>query len=337
VNWISFPDNRFTVSGLYWFKENTPDLWRLPVRMKDKVRQPVWELACQPSGGRIRFSSDTMELKIRLKYPDAVASGNMSLIARAGCDVYVNAKYWNCIAPAEPGEMEGLCFEKAPPEMRDITIYLPLLTEAAVLEIGIDDDARIEPPRPFAIDKPLVFYGTSIVHGGAAARSGLTYPAILCRMLNLDFINLGFSGNGRCEPEMAEPLAEIHASLYVIDAGRNHQDKNDLEPLYQPFVEIIRAKRPDTPIICVTPFYVTGIDWYQGFREQNEGLRDVVRRTVDNLKAKGGKKVYLVEGEELFGPQDADGLTDSVHPNSLGFMRVAERLAPIVKKTLALS
>ena len=335
MKWIAFPDDRFVVSGLYWFEECSPNIWRLPARMKERVRKEVWNLARQPSGGRIRFSSDTSQLRIKLKYAEAVASGNMSLIARAGCDIYVNAKYWNCVAPAEPGQMEGLCFEKALRAMREITIYMPLFTEVSILEIGIDGDARIEPPRPFAVDEPAVFYGTSIVHGGASARAGLTYPAILCRMLNLDFVNLGFSGNGKCEPEMAEALAEIDASLFVIDAGRNHQDREDFEPAYQPFIEIIRDRHPDTPIICVTPFYVTGIDWYEGFREQNEGLRDVVRRAVENLKKSGDKNVRLVKGEELLGPDDADGLTDSVHPNSIGFVRVAERLAPVVKKILA--
>ena len=56
---------------------------------------------------------------------------------------------------------------------------------------------------PFRTAKPVVFYGTSITQGGCASRSGMSYQAILGRQLNLDFVNLGFSGNGKGEPVVA--------------------------------------------------------------------------------------------------------------------------------------
>ena len=68
VKWTAFPDASFEVSGLPWFAENSPELWRLPKRMEKVVRPPVWELAMCPSGGRIRFSSDTTTLALRLEY-----------------------------------------------------------------------------------------------------------------------------------------------------------------------------------------------------------------------------------------------------------------------------
>ena len=55
------------------------------------------------------------------------------------------------------------------------------------------------PPRPLPSPHPVVFYGTSITQGGCASRPGMSYQAILGRRLNLDHVNLGFSGNGKGE------------------------------------------------------------------------------------------------------------------------------------------
>jgi hypothetical protein len=37
----------------------------------------------------------------------------------------------------------------------------------------------------------------------------MSYQAILCRNLNLDHVNLGFSGNGKGDKEVADAVAEI--------------------------------------------------------------------------------------------------------------------------------
>ncbi len=44
--------------------------------------------------------------------------------------------------------------------------------------------------------------------GGCASRPGTCHPALLGRMLDYPVINLGFSGNGKMEGEVAELLAE---------------------------------------------------------------------------------------------------------------------------------
>ena len=45
----------------------------------------------------------------------------------------------------------------------------------------------------------------------------MAFTAIVGRQLNVEVINLGFSGSGRMEPEMAELLAELNPSVYVLD------------------------------------------------------------------------------------------------------------------------
>src|SRR5690606_35801392 len=64
-------------------------------------------------------------------------------------------------------------------------------------------------------------YGTSFVQGGCAPRPGMSYPAIVARRLDHDFINLGFSGNGKTEPENAKFLTELKPSAYILDSLPN--------------------------------------------------------------------------------------------------------------------
>ena len=91
--------------------------------------------------------------------------------------------------------------------------------------IGIDEQAELAAPSPWADDRPVVVYGTSITQGGCATRPGMAYTNIVSRELNRPVINLGFSGNGKGEAEVAAELAHRlrgkHKPIYTphVDAG----------------------------------------------------------------------------------------------------------------------
>jgi len=50
----------------------------------------------------------------------------------------------------------------------------------------------------------------------------------------------------------------------------------------------------------------------------------------------GDANVYLVEGYDLLGPADRDGLVDMTHPNDIGFVSMADGLEPILREVLGL-
>ncbi len=56
---------------------------------------------------------------------------------------------------------------------------------------------------------------------GMRPRPGMVHTAILGRQLNRPIINLGFSGNGKMEPELADLLAELDPAVYVLDCLPN--------------------------------------------------------------------------------------------------------------------
>src|SRR5437868_2222081 len=67
---IPFPDARLQVFGLPGFTpEKGAALRRLPERLKETFRPPVWSLAQDPSGGRIRFATDSRIIGIVAENP----------------------------------------------------------------------------------------------------------------------------------------------------------------------------------------------------------------------------------------------------------------------------
>src|SRR5688572_10497554 len=332
--WIAPTDARFDIHGAPWLTENKGELIRLPRRLKDQIPQAVWNLGESPSGVRVRFRSDSTRVAIKLAYPSAPNMTNMHAFGQTGVDLYVDGVYRStAIAPKNANNdtpVEHVFFENFPRQERELTLYLPLYKPVKVLGIGLDSDAKISKARRFASGKPVVFYGTSITQGGCASRSGMSYQASLARQLNLDFVNLGFSGNGKGEPAVARMVAEIDASAFVLDFSQNNPTVESLREVYEPFLMTVREKHPETPIIAITA--IASSRETPRLDQMREHVREVVKRRI----AQGDRFLTLVEGSALLGPDRLDGLVDGSHPNDLGFQWMAEGLAPYVAKVLGL-
>ena len=338
MRWMQIPNQQMEVDGLPWYGENGGELFRLPAKLKDTYRKPVWDLAQSPSGGRIRFRTNSAALAIRLEYPGPPGMRNMHAFGQTGVDLYTDGVYRGTAidgSDAKPDKVQEHTYFKDQPRVdREIILYLPLYMSVKVLGIGVDPDARVEPAKPFALDKPVVFYGTSITQGGCASRGGMSYQAILGRMLNVDFVNLGFSGNGMGEPELARAVASIDASCFVLDFAQNNPTVESLKEVYAPFLETIRSKHPQTPVLVITPIYSARESWARDSRL--EGMRELIRQAAARRIAAGDGHLEIVEGTDLLGPSGGDGLVDGTHPNDLGFQWMAEGLAARIAKVLGL-
>ncbi len=341
LRWIEFPDQRFEVNGLPWYQENRFELIRLPASHKDEYRKDVWDLAQQPSGGRIRFGTDSTAVAIRLEYPQPPGMRNMHAFGQAGVDLYADGVYRGTATPgkdAAPGKVTEFVYYNytgKPRVERELVLYLPLYIPVKVRAIGLDPEARVRPAKPFALAMPIVFYGTSITQGGCASRAGMSYQAILGRALNVDFVNLGFSGNGRGEPAIARDVASIGASCFVLDFAQNNETVDSLRDAYAPFLEAIRKRRPETPIVCITPIY-SASESAPGGNARLEGMRGVIRKAAGDRIAAGDVNLQIVEGTDLLGPAHGDGLVDGTHPNDLGFQWMADGLTNRLRKVLGL-
>lgn len=333
LQWISATDPRLTVRGLAWFEENGKAFSRLPLRAKDVVRADVWHLAQAPASARVVFKTDAVRLALRMENHGLANMPHFAVTGSDGAFIYEGAPYvmkpWAMIAPPV-GQLraEKEIAANLAPAVREFTLYLPLYAPLKSMEIGLPQGATIEPPSPLRLAKPVVFYGTSITQGGCASTAGGDFISAVGRQLNVDVVNLGFSGNGRGEPELARLIGEIDAAAYVLDYCGN-TDADGLQQTLPKFVAILREKHPQTPILLISKIhfygeYITPHDSGSDYERQ----RDVMIRFYAAARAAGDGNIHFTDGWSLVQSGEDMAMVDGVHPTSFGFALMAQRLAP---------
>jgi len=308
---------------------------RLPAKAKSMVRGPVWGLSRHSSGMCVRFETDATSISAKWTLlSKGLAMNHMPATGVSGLDLYAQDEQgrWRWVAIGRPvrQEMKARLVAGLRPGRRAYMLYLPLYNGTNSLEIGVSPKAAFQglPPRT----KPIVFYGTSIMQGGCASRPGMVHSAILGRRLDRATLNLGFSGNGRMDAELATLMAELDASAYVLDALPNMQ-ATEVAQRADPFVHTLRNARPATPIVLVEDRTYQHAWLVPSARKRNDTSRAALRKAYDRLVAAGVKGLHYVEGEHLFG-DDGEASVDGSHATDLGFMRQADALEPILRKLL---
>src|ERR1051325_527966 len=130
--------------------------------------------------------------------------------------------------------------------------------------------------------------------GGCASNPGLSYQAIVSRWLNVDFVNLGFSGNGLGEPELAEAITEIPNSAIVLDFWANPSLEIYTNRL-SPFIAILRRAFPTTPILVLGPLALPQEKLAKPGESTEQKKRNFSRQTVEVLRKWGDKNIWDVE------------------------------------------
>jgi len=308
---------------------------RLPARAEGKVRKAVWDLSRQSAGMLARFETKSPSLWVRYRLTSPrLALSHMPATGVSGVDLYSHdGDAWRWVAVTRPSKLDvsGRLFADQPAEeARSFQLYLPLYNGVEKLELGVVEGHELQPmPRRSQKAKPIVCYGTSIMHGACASRPGMAWPSIMGRMLDREVCNFGFSGNGRMELEVGQYLAELDPAVFVIDCLPNMSPKM-VAARTQPLVKQLRAARPSTPILLVEDRTFTNA-WFQKQRlAQHEQRRKALREAFAALQAAGVGGLHLLAGGGLLGG-DSEGSTDGSHPNDLGMVRQAHAVAAAVR------
>lgn len=168
-------------------------------------------------------------------------------------------------------------------------------------------------------DRPrvrLVAYGDSITHGWCGR--GDSYVEWLARLTDgdIDPINMGIQGlsaNAGATAAHGDAIAQLQPDVVTVMIGVNDLLGGAKDPAstagdVMRIVDDLRARKPWTPIVLITPTFCTWAD------SSLEALRKAMRAEALERR-RTDKRLFLVEGQALL-PKDR--LVEGLHPTSEG-------------------
>lgn len=341
--WHSPRDKPFGIFGFAWFaKENV--YRRLPKSVTGVVPEAVDRLANHTSGGQIRFQTDASTLSVRVKLTGLADMPHMPATGQCGVDCYVSKEgtqddlQYVSTTKYDISQLEYECvlYEGWPSETRNVVLNMPLYQGVVEISIGLNVEAIVKKAPEYVSEKRVVIYGTSITQGGCASRPGMMYSNILSRRIPLEFINLGFSGNGRGEPELAEVISEIdHPACLIIDYEGNCVSTELFKETLPEFIRIYRESHRLTPIVVASRIPYARENITPHLHKMRTERKYFEQSLVNTLREKGDLNIYFFDGSKSLGDEDFfECMVDGSHPTDLGFLRMANALESSLKTLL---
>ena len=318
----------FRIYGVY---RDGEQYRRIPHSLAESLNPGMVILSTNTAGGRVRFVTDSPRIAL-------IATRNSQPITDNGCflnmgafDMYADGVYAHIFRPGNDFSIHTFESVSRPFDgdrrERLITLNMPNYGNVERLLVGIEEGSSLRAAPDHTYECPVVFYGSSITQGGCASRPGLSYQGMLSRELDMNYINLGFSGRAKGEPSMVEYIKKLEMSAFVLDYDHNAPTPEHLLATHEPLYRAVREMHPDIPIIMMAR--------PNSFDDEDVRCRrDIVYRTYERAKADGDDNVYFLDGTELIAKAGGDGLCDGCHPNDLGFRCMADGLLPVLGKAL---
>ena len=251
LKWVNAVDlgihgyTKKTDKSPYYRFDHTPYEWN---------NKTIISHAKKCTGLYVAFKTNSKNIWATWENTPSRMGDNMTGIVQKGLDLYIkeNGK-WKFAGvgrvssvPEKSKRTKSIVKNMVEGE-KEFLLYLPIWCELLSLEIGVDSNATIEGmPSPFR--HKVIVHGSSITHGASASRSGLTYSALLTRNLGIDFVNFGFSGECKMQPQFLEFLKTCEADAFLFDAFSNPNAKEIGERLTN-FVEELVKAHPGKPLI----------------------------------------------------------------------------------------
>lgn len=295
---------------------------RIPADLMDVVPPGVRGMAGHSTGHYFLLTTDSGRLGVRWRCAQTAAPDPyIPPQGMYGVDIYVKANgIWRFVKngrlkKVKEGGVREPVWQQTQVKLdgsgrHEVLVYLPIRAEVLDVSFGVDAGKTLSPGRhDGGVTRPVVHYGTSIVHGGCVSRPGLLFTAQAARELDVPYVNLGFSGSARLEPEMADVMARADALLYIVDPVWNCSP-DLIAARCEPFLRRLHRLRPETPVLLCEGGEP------QGRLPSNGALRKVYDRLVSEGSTLS-KRLHYLSAEGLL-PTDGDATHDNCHPNDYG-------------------
>jgi len=321
-----------------FYDEKDGHFLRMPADLANSISWGLNVLKMMPSGGRVRFSTNSKTIGVNLKFEKMVHPFNSTPVMVAGLIlIEENSKGGKFVRTFAPKKEEEECgYSQSYPlgngrTVKQYTLYLPNYVKLEKLELTFDKNAIVDHGIKYREDvKPILYYGGSLTEGFCATRSDNSLPGFIGKWTNIDYINLGFTGNSKGEPQMADYLATIDCSFFIFNLDYNVDTIEDLKERHLPLYLKFRKTHPTTPII----FFSFPAEWPSTNKKDNIKLRrEVTKATYEYAINNGDKNIYYYNGNDLLKGFDRCSMqVDGDHPNDLGFYIMAKRMFKQIKK-----
>ena len=323
---------------------------RLPRYVKDSIPEgrELWDRQQCSSGIGVRFATNSTRIGCKYTLYWDTHMIHMADTGLKGTDLYIleGDSVWRHVNTNRPyikkdenGNktklVESTYVSNLDGKMHEYVIYFPLYDGIEDFSVKVDSGAVITKGSPEVINanRRIVAYGTSILQGGCASRTGMAATNIIGRELNCEVVNLGFSGEGKQDTYIARAMATIpDVDVFLLDPVPNCTEMM-CDTLTYNFVKTLRALRPDVPIVMLEGPIYPYARYDSFFGKYLPKKNDAFRRNYERLKAENPNNLYYVTSEGLDGPED-DGTVDGIHLTDLGFLHYANKMIPILRPLL---
>ncbi len=371
ISWIDVrnTDSPLEVYGLHDYADNTQNVNGTFVRMdhdiatsvtsESKTAFPedvstitssfyggnVWLHNQEPTGARVRFSTDSKSVALQVYAPIAAIWGTKAynLVFDLYVDTENGSEYYGSFSPDT--SLSGLnvfyedIIEFDTAEQRSITIYFCYLNPISDVYVGLDSEGSVgKNAYPYEEGGKIVWFGSSITQGGVVTRPGKTFAAIVSRETNTDFLNLGYWGSAVGQTAIAEEIArQVEAGevrAFILDYDHNESNASTLKSRHWAFYQTVRAANADIPIVMVSRPNHSADTW--------DALRTAIRENYEAALADGDTNVFFVDGQTFWTGHDhttnskgcsicLQHLRDGVHPNDDGAQKIANKILGLFK------
>ena len=287
------------------------------------------------TGLAIVFRTNSHVIDVKWSTTSPKIGNNSTPILHSGLDLYIRDNgEWIFAGVARPKfnstDHQYTAVKRMADGTKECMLYLPMHNGVTSLEIGVEEEAVIEPlESPFKYK--MAFIGSSITHGSSASRPGATYVARIGRELNAEMANIGLSGQCKLDDYFANIVCENSADAFIFDTFSNSTEEIINERVYN-FVKRVATAHPDKPMIFLQTIK-RDIGYFDlGARERNDKQRAAAEKWMKSL-CKEFKNVYFINPGIILG-DNHEGTVDGTHLNDLGVQCTMDYLLPKLKKIL---
>jgi lysophospholipase L1-like esterase len=285
--------------------------WRIPIKDRALFVEQLVEKAAMPAGVKLSFQSDADWVNIKCNASDD----------RSPLDLFINGEFRKTVDTVGVTEIR---FDSLGPGNKVFEAWLPQYGEFRFGGLRLSEGSYFSAHKSKNLPR-WVTYGSSITQCREAYSPSLTWPSIVARSRKNDLTCLGYGGQCHLDPLIARVIRDRDADLISLCLGINIYGNASLnERTFGSgiigFIEIIREKHPDTPMVIFSPIYSPDREVYPnavGFTLSQ--MRVEIEEAVRRLYKHGDRNIHYVNGLDIFNEKHAHLLPDGLHPNTEGY------------------